>query len=241
MESVLKKLHNKIISLTFASIFANSAFASPIITYTDGNGFNTGSLTESVTTGSLMHGMIVTTCFVSGSCESSNWNGLAGGYGEAGTSNWLLSINGNTFTNPFTFSTLNSTAEVMSISLNGRAGKTVFDVNYDDMLSVGSFYGRPFELSGANPDIANLTVNVNYTDRLAVDDVFYGDLFTVMSIDFGGSAFNGSFKFITDTDNTAFSEAIVPFDPIKVPLPGTVFLFAVGLASICFRNKLKNS
>lgn len=237
----MKKLHKNIISLTFASVFANSAFAAPIITYTDGNGYTTGRLTESVTTGALMHGMIVTTCFLSGSCESSNWRGLAGGYGEAGSSNWLLSLNGNTFYNPFTFSTLNSTAEVVSISLNGRPGKTVFDVNFDDMLSVGSFFGRPFELSGSNPDIANLNVNVNYTERLAVDGVFYGDLFTVMTIDFGGSAFNGSFKFITDTDNSAFSEAIVPFDPIQVPISNTLFLFAVGLAGIGLRNKLKNS
>ncbi|MEE2001762.1 PEP-CTERM sorting domain-containing protein [Alkalimonas sp. MEB108] len=239
----MKKFHGRTLGLAFATLFAGSALASPIITFTDGVSYTTDSLTGFTTNGSQMHGMSITTCFITGACEEIIWDGTVGmaSYGEARSSNWLLSVNGDTFGNPFTFETLNGDTAITSISINGRPGNTVFDVILDPVLSPGSARGNPFTLFGSNPDLANYTVNVNYTDRLAIGGVFYGDLYTVMNIDFGGQGFTGSFRFITDTDNNDFAggSPIVPVDPNPVPLPGTLFLFVAGLAGLGLRRKLR--
>lgn len=237
----MKIFNSKALGLTVAALFSGAAMASPIITFTDGDSYTTESLTAFTTNGSQMDGMEVTTCFITGSCETIAWDGTVGAssYGEASGTDWLLSVNGDTFNNPFTFATSSSDIAVTSISLNGRPGNTLFDVIMSPSLSPGSASGRPFTLSGSNPDLANYTLNVNYTDRLAVDGIFYGDLYTVMTIDFDGQAFNGTFDFITDTDNNDFAggSPIIPVNP--VPLPGTLFLFAAGVAGLGLRHKLK--
>lgn len=239
----MKKLHGKTLGLAFATLFTGSALASPILSFSDGDSYTTDSLTGFTTNGSQMHGMLVTTCFVTGVCEEISWDGTAGSasYGEARSSDWLLSVNGDTFNNPFTFETLNGDAAVTSISLNGRPGNTLFDVILSPALSPGSASGRPFALTGSNPDLANYILNVHYTDRLAVGGTFYGDLYTVMTIDFDGQAFNGSFNFITDTDNNDFDggSPIIPVDPRPVPLPGTLLLFAAGLFGLVVRRQVK--
>lgn len=225
---------NKFITtIALSCLLSGAAIAAPMITFTDENSYNTTAPLIDSIDGSDMQGMQVTTCFVTDICETISWNGAVNSAidGEAVGSNWKLSVTANTFSAPFTFQTLNGDAQVTSISLNGRPGNTVFDVIAGDHLSPGSEDGEPFFLVSSSTTDLRDYLNINYTDRLSVADVFYGDLYTVMNIDFSGQTFNGTFSFYTDTDSF--------IDIVAVPLSGTLFMFVTGLMGLGLRRKLK--
>jgi hypothetical protein len=231
-----------LIALALLALSVGSSQAATVnVSSSPGSLFTTDALTGFSTTGAQMHGMEVTTCFAGGGCETITWDGTVGSssYGEAVGTGWSLSVAGDTFTSPFTFTT---TGAVTSISVNGRPGNTIFDIidclgdGIVGCSSPGSARGMPFGLSGANPDLTDYIVNVQYTDQLAVGGVFYGDLFTVMNVDFNGDSFTGSFQFISDTDNSAFNSPIVPVTPVPEPAP--LLLMAAGLIALSLRRRI---
>lgn len=194
------------------------------ITTSPGSLFNTAALAGFATTGSMMNGMLVTACDES-SCETRAWETTGTGTGGVFGTGWSMTLAGDSFSVPFILTGSDDFA-ITSFSMNGRPGNTIFDIVNGDFLSPGSANGRPFTISGTSP-FSGGVINVNYTDRLSVADIFYSDLFTVMNVNFGGATLTGTLSFITDTDNAATGSPIVP-----VSAPATLALAGLGLIGI---------
>jgi len=179
------------------------------------------------TTGALMSGMEVTLDFMDGSSETATWTTTGPAAGAAAGSGWSLSLDGDSFSE--TWQADFGDLVVLSMTLDGRPGLTLFDLAFgDDAGTPGSEAGADF--ASDLPDDAAIVAT--YSRQVAVNGVApVGDLWSVLTVDFSGLFAGqpfGEFGFALDTDNDARRLTNIAA-PASLALFGTALLCLAGL------------
>jgi len=179
------------------------------------------------TTGAMMDNMSITANFTGGFSQTLYWadTGLISG-GVTGTG-WSLSQSGDTFGGNWVFSDTRQ-GSLLSLVLDGNTGYTLFDRTFNGNSGTpGSANGWSFDSDTFDGWFFDPDVTVTYSDRVALTgQAAVGDLWQVMTLNFGTDGFSGRFSFIQDTDNDIRAT--------QVPEPGMLSLIGLALAGLGF-------
>lgn len=216
----------KIILIAGGALLSFQASAVAIVSNTStvpGTAFNTVALTGFSTFSSQMVGSLVSVTFADGSNSSATWAAA----GATGTG-FSLTLAGDSFGSNWTLTNTSDSKGIVGFSFDGRPGNTVFDILPSNPVSPGSASGRAFS-SVNGPDTISLAQGV-YSDTLAVDGTFYGDLYLKLAVSFTGAlGSDQSLTFLADTDNADVAKGgITP----AIPEPETYALMLAGLALV---------
>ena len=214
---------------------AQAAAITPIVDFLPGVSLNTTGLATFTTGGADMSGTLVTAYFTGGSSESAIWSTTAPNTGAAAGTGWSLSMSGvSSYSSPWILAN-RSTAALTRIVIDGQPGSTIFDTALEDYglpglnwLTPGSAQGIPMS-SLEGPE--GLVINATYRNQVGLNNVIYGDLFTVLDISFIDGLI-GELSYIADTDNTT-----IRGDITNIPEPGTFALAALGLSGLLLGHR----
>ena len=242
------KKHIALATLTVASLMMTAGLVSAATistpTYSPGTTWNVYSFEAWYTTGNTMDGMTVTAKYQDGSETTGVWGDNSGASGAG----WSLTMNDYTANTwnlaPYSGSTWwiftydnnqNSNKVITSLIIDGKPGNTVFDyileaVGATDYHTPGSYDGRLIYTDNTNNP--PLLVDVEYSNYVTLNGIYWGDLYHTISFDFSksGGLTQGVFKFSLDTDNVN-----------PVPEPATMLLFGIGAMSIAAFRKRKDN
>lgn len=220
--------------LGVAANAAHSAAVAPTVVFSAGTSFNTTGLDTFTTGADDMAGMAVRVTYGDGTTEDKIWMTTGIDTGGATGSDWSLTMSGSTsFSAPwvFTYSGDSNDSGIKRLSINGRPGDTVFDAILDPMNTPDSARGGSVgdNANGTTVDAPAATaVTATYSDRLLLNNVFYDDLYTVLTFDFDEFLdLDSSFTFTSDTDNVK-----VAGDITQVPEPASLALFGLGMLAM---------
>lgn len=228
----------KIVLILSGIVLASNAQAVPLNSMTSsepGTIFNTAVLTGFQTTGADMDGSLVAIILANGMVGPNiAWVDTGADSGAAANAFWTLSLSGDSFSSPWTFTNTAVQGGIRGFIFNGVPGNTVFDIDTTFEVSPGSSSGKPFgSVDGPGPLDDNGPILGRYANALSIGGVLFGDLFTQLTVTFADVLRVGeSITFLADTDNA---------DPdrggIDVPTPGTLSLFGAGLLALALRRR----
>jgi len=242
----------------FALVAGSATTHAQTVSAINGTAYNTTSITDFSTTGADMNGMQVIVCLSSVGCQTRSWGALDAnwnGVQDNGLYRIRVGRTEDTFSGDWRFD-LWSQNDLQSVTFSGLLGRTVFDRSRPNPGTPGSSDGLDGDL--LNQCVAyynqNNCVNFNsgsiqYRNHVSLNDVFYGDLYESVHLDFANVALSGpdagggldtdfttdcrfrqrdncrpeGFYLRMDTDNARLS---------TVPEPSTYALMAAGLAAI---------
>lgn len=239
MKSISKILTVALPCLVAGLFAAGQANAAVSYVYVTTSPVDVPGIANFNTHGSMMSGMSVTATFSTGFSETLGWAATGQDSGGVTGNGWSLGLTGDSYTNYWNFSFLQTTAPLTltSLVLDGAPGFTVFDLYLDgDTGTTNSWAGRDFEFL--------LTYNVTATyskpvgvagappyesDPTADPPLPPHDLWQVLTVDFG-NGISQDFKFRQDTDN----------DTRRIPEPGSLALLSAGLLGLGFTRRRKS-
>lgn len=218
--------------LAFASMSASAV----VVTYDTepGTKLTTEQIAEFESNGAHLKDVTVQVTFSDGVSESILWAVTGASGGGAYSDLWSLSLSGNTFNHEFIF-TVGDIGDryVTNLRIDGRTGNSVFDIWNDAVYTPGSALGGNIWSNDVYASQDDLVVKATYSDQVALNGTFYGDLYAVLDIAFStpdgrGVAAGEEFSFISDTDNSV--GVITEVNPVSEP--GSVALMALGLLGL---------
>ena len=228
----MRKFATASIILALTPVAAHAVAITPTVANLPGTTFNTAALTSSSTSSADMVGSLVTVTFLGGGTSAAAWTAT----GIAST-NWSLTLAGNSFSSNWTLSNLGALA-ITNMVFDGVPGNTVFDIVSSPILSPGSASGR--EITSVDGP-AGMTVGAVYSNRLLVGGVFYNDLYTKLSLSLGGGGLGsgGVLTYVADTDNADATRdgGIKP----AIPEPGTWGMMILGFGAVGFAMRRRRA
>ena len=218
---------------------ASVASAVPIVpteAFSAGTLFNTTGLSSFTTGGDDMDGMKVTVTYGDDTTATATWATTGVDAGAASGADWSLSMNDATSFAAFwilDYSALTNRTGIKSITIDARLGDTVFDVTLDPVQTPDSARGGSVgnNANGSTVDgPAGTAVHATYANRVLENNVFYGDLYTTLTLDFASPLTAGSpFTFTSDTDNVSLPGDITP---VPAPEPTSLALLGLGMVAL---------